>query len=187
MPVTVLDLAVLAAAGALAGVLGAMLGIGGGIFLVPVLVLGFKLPIHVAVAASLLGSRERLCGRGAHEHASGDDARAGPDAQAGEDGRREVFRERSRPGRWQGPGRDGGSWFRDGGHVAAGSAAGQHDEGDGLSLRSPAGSAGPYGSSWRGRHSSQRGDHRIIHRIDEDRRVVVIEAIGHRADIYRPR
>jgi mRNA interferase RelE/StbE len=36
-----------------------------------------------------------------------------------------------------------------------------------------------------GRHSAHRGDYRVVHRIDERRRRVVILAIGHRADIYR--
>ncbi|MGH9484263.1 MAG: sulfite exporter TauE/SafE family protein [Terriglobales bacterium] len=37
-----------------AGFLGALLGVGGGIFIVPALVLGFHLPIKIAVAASLV-------------------------------------------------------------------------------------------------------------------------------------
>lgn len=44
---------VVAAAGAVAGTLGAMLGIGGGIFLVPFLVLGLDIPIHIAAGVSL--------------------------------------------------------------------------------------------------------------------------------------
>ncbi|MDX9759596.1 MAG: sulfite exporter TauE/SafE family protein [Bacteroidota bacterium] len=40
--------------GAVTGVLGALLGIGGGIFLIPVLVMGFGLPMHEAVAASVV-------------------------------------------------------------------------------------------------------------------------------------
>lgn len=40
--------------GAVTGVLGALLGIGGGIFLIPVLVMGFGLPMHQAVAASVV-------------------------------------------------------------------------------------------------------------------------------------
>jgi hypothetical protein len=39
--------------GTLAGVLGALLGLGGGVFLVPFLVLVIKLPMHVAVGISL--------------------------------------------------------------------------------------------------------------------------------------
>ena len=38
-----------------------------------------------------------------------------------------------------------------------------------------------------GLHSARRGGHRIIYRIDEERRVVVVEAIQHRADVYRRR
>jgi mRNA interferase RelE/StbE len=37
-----------------------------------------------------------------------------------------------------------------------------------------------------GLHSARRGDHRIIYRIDQARQNVIIEAIGHRSDIYRP-
>ncbi len=44
----------LIAAGLGAGALGAMLGIGGGVLLVPVLVLGFDIPLQEAVPASLL-------------------------------------------------------------------------------------------------------------------------------------
>ncbi|MBZ4333215.1 sulfite exporter TauE/SafE family protein [Corallococcus interemptor] len=44
----------LMAAGVLAGGLGALLGIGGGIVLVPVLVLGFGIPLEQAVPASLM-------------------------------------------------------------------------------------------------------------------------------------
>ena len=38
-----------------------------------------------------------------------------------------------------------------------------------------------------GLHSARRGDYRIVYLIEEDRRVIVIEAIGHRADVYRHR
>jgi len=44
----------LLAAGAVSGVIGALLGLGGGIFLVPALVLAFGVPMHQAVAASLV-------------------------------------------------------------------------------------------------------------------------------------
>jgi len=47
--------AALFATGILAGMLGAVLGLGGGIFLVPALTVLFHLPIRVAVGASLLG------------------------------------------------------------------------------------------------------------------------------------
>ena len=42
------------ATGAGTGILGAMLGLGGGVFLVPLLTLGFGLPIRAAIAASLV-------------------------------------------------------------------------------------------------------------------------------------
>ncbi len=45
----------LLATGVVAGVLGALLGLGGGIFLVPALTLLFQLPIHIAVGTSLVG------------------------------------------------------------------------------------------------------------------------------------
>lgn len=44
----------LIAAGGLAGITGAMLGIGGGVVLVPLLVFGFSLPLEEAVPASLM-------------------------------------------------------------------------------------------------------------------------------------
>ena len=40
--------------GVVTGTLGALLGIGGGIFLIPVLVMGFGLPMHQAIAASVV-------------------------------------------------------------------------------------------------------------------------------------
>lgn len=49
-----LELAGLAFAGAAAGLMGAVLGVGGGIFLVPALVLLFALPMRNAVAAGLV-------------------------------------------------------------------------------------------------------------------------------------
>ncbi len=45
----------LLATGVVAGILGALLGLGGGIFLVPALTLLFHLPIHIAVGTSLVG------------------------------------------------------------------------------------------------------------------------------------
>jgi len=41
-------------AGAASGLIGALLGLGGGIFLIPALVLGFGVPMHSAVAAGLV-------------------------------------------------------------------------------------------------------------------------------------
>jgi len=45
---------VLVATGAATGILGSMLGLGGGVFLVPILTLGLGVPIRVAIAASLI-------------------------------------------------------------------------------------------------------------------------------------
>jgi len=36
-----------------------------------------------------------------------------------------------------------------------------------------------------GAHSAHRGDYRVVYRIDERHRRVLVLAIGHRADIYR--
>ena len=52
MPLSLI--AVVMAAGAVAGGLGALLGLGGGVFLVPFLTLGLNLPIRQALATSLL-------------------------------------------------------------------------------------------------------------------------------------
>ena len=38
-----------------------------------------------------------------------------------------------------------------------------------------------------GLHSARRGDYRVIYRIDADDRQVIVVAIEHRSDIYRPR
>ena len=38
-----------------------------------------------------------------------------------------------------------------------------------------------------GRWSARRGPYRVIYRIDDERRRVEVLAIGHRADVYRPR
>lgn len=38
-----------------------------------------------------------------------------------------------------------------------------------------------------GRHCARRGDYRIAYRIDDDQRVVWIETIEHRSDVYRRR
>jgi uncharacterized membrane protein YfcA len=46
--------ALLFGAASLAGLLGALLGVGGGVFIVPVLVLFFRLPMKIAVAASVV-------------------------------------------------------------------------------------------------------------------------------------
>jgi mRNA interferase RelE/StbE len=38
-----------------------------------------------------------------------------------------------------------------------------------------------------GKHSARRGDFRVIYEIDDTAGVVVIIAIDHRSDVYRPR
>lgn len=38
-----------------------------------------------------------------------------------------------------------------------------------------------------GEHAAHLGDYRVVYRIDDEKRVVSILAINHRADIYRPR
>jgi len=38
-----------------------------------------------------------------------------------------------------------------------------------------------------GKYSARRGDFRVIHEIDDVRRVITIIAIDHRSDVYRPR
>lgn len=38
-----------------------------------------------------------------------------------------------------------------------------------------------------GKYSAHRGDYRVIYSIDGRRRVVIVEVIEHRADVYRPR
>ena len=38
-----------------------------------------------------------------------------------------------------------------------------------------------------GRYSARRGDYRVVYRINDELRVVVIEAIAHRGDVYRRR
>lgn len=37
-----------------------------------------------------------------------------------------------------------------------------------------------------GLHSARRGDYRVVYRIDDTQWVVIIEAVAHRADMYRP-
>ena len=54
MTLTHATILLLVLSGAAAGGLGAVLGIGGGVILVPLLVLGFGVPMHLAVATSLL-------------------------------------------------------------------------------------------------------------------------------------
>ncbi|HWB10724.1 MAG TPA: sulfite exporter TauE/SafE family protein [Pirellulales bacterium] len=54
MAVTPLNALLLLVAGSLTGVLGAILGIGGGVLLIPILVIGLDLPMHQAVATSII-------------------------------------------------------------------------------------------------------------------------------------
>ena len=54
MQIAPLHLLYLLGAGALTGILGALLGTGGGVLLIPVLLLGFGLPMHNAVATSII-------------------------------------------------------------------------------------------------------------------------------------
>lgn len=35
------------------------------------------------------------------------------------------------------------------------------------------------------RHSARRGTYRVIYRIDDEQRIVIVVGIGHRSDIYR--
>src|SRR5262245_26470129 len=48
------NLWILIAAGAGTGVVGALMGTGGGVFLIPILLVGFAVPMHFAVATSIL-------------------------------------------------------------------------------------------------------------------------------------
>lgn len=54
MNLTPVELLVVGLAGVATGVIGAVLGTGGGVFLVPVLVVGLGVPVHHAVAASIV-------------------------------------------------------------------------------------------------------------------------------------
>ncbi len=38
-----------------------------------------------------------------------------------------------------------------------------------------------------GWHSARRGDFRVIYEIDDENRTVIVVAIDHRRDVYRPR
>lgn len=38
-----------------------------------------------------------------------------------------------------------------------------------------------------GRHSARRGSYRVIYRIDDEQRLVRVESVDHRSDIYRHR
>jgi uncharacterized protein len=51
---SILEIALIVLSGFATGILGALLGIGGGAFIIPILVLLFHVPLHFAIAASLL-------------------------------------------------------------------------------------------------------------------------------------
>jgi len=38
-----------------------------------------------------------------------------------------------------------------------------------------------------GVHAARRGPYRVLYEIDEERRLVTVLAVGHRADVYRTR
>lgn len=61
MQFSTLSLLLIGATGMATGVLGAMLGTGGGVFLVPVLVIGFDVPMHYAVATSIVSVIATSC------------------------------------------------------------------------------------------------------------------------------
>ena len=45
----------------------------------------------------------------------------------------------------------------------------------------------PLRLEFEGLHSARRGEYRVIYRIDDHRRRIVVLAIEHRADVYRGR
>jgi uncharacterized membrane protein YfcA len=61
MELTVTILCLLFAAGLTAGLVGSMLGVGGGIIIVPVLTLALKLPIQIAIGSSLVAIVANSC------------------------------------------------------------------------------------------------------------------------------
>jgi uncharacterized membrane protein YfcA len=60
-PLNEVNLWALGGVGLVAGLLGSMLGVGGGIFIVPILTLAFHLPIKVAIASSLVAIVANSC------------------------------------------------------------------------------------------------------------------------------
>ncbi len=51
---SILDLLVIFASGIATGVIGAMLGVGGGVFIIPILVIALGIPVRTAIAASII-------------------------------------------------------------------------------------------------------------------------------------
>ena len=45
----------------------------------------------------------------------------------------------------------------------------------------------PLRLEFEGLHSARRGDYRVVYRIDDEARIILIEAIAHRSDVYRLR
>lgn len=54
-------------------------------------------------------------------------------------------------------------------------------------LDNPARLSKPLGDDLAGRRSARRGDYRVVFRIDEDARTVLVLRVAHRADVYRSR
>ena len=61
----------LVAAGAVSGLIGGLLGLGGAIFLIPALVLAFGVPMHSAVAAGLVAVIATSSAAGSHNAEQG--------------------------------------------------------------------------------------------------------------------
>lgn len=54
-------------------------------------------------------------------------------------------------------------------------------------LENPRRLGAPLRGELEGVWSARRGTYRILYRIDEDNREVIVLRIGHRSDVYRPR
>jgi mRNA-degrading endonuclease RelE of RelBE toxin-antitoxin system len=46
---------------------------------------------------------------------------------------------------------------------------------------------GPRRNELEGKRSARRGTHRVLHRIDDELRGIIVLRVGHRRDIYRSR
>lgn len=57
----------------------------------------------------------------------------------------------------------------------------------GTLLRTPQRAGKPLRSELKGAYSARRGAFRVIYEIDDDRRIVTVLRVEHRADVYRPR